>query len=71
MSFSAFLFWPDLSSVKIFEKMWTTLAQFISCERVEEQKITRVRPREGHVAHVCKISASISQKRRGHLDFCA
>ena len=26
---------------------------------------------QGHIKHVCKISASTSRKRRGHLDFCA
>ena len=27
--------------------------------------------RQGHIKHVRKISGSISQKRRGHLEFCA
>ena len=35
------------------------------------KKKTGVRPRDGHVEHVCKKSGSISQKRHGHLAFCA
>ena len=27
--------------------------------------------RQRHIKHACKISGSNSQKRRGHLDFCA
>ena len=30
-----------------------------------------VRPRDGHVEHVCTASGSIPRKRRGHLEFCA
>ena len=32
-------------------------------------KKTRVRPRDGHAEHVCKISGSIFQKQRRRLDF--
>ena len=30
-----------------------------------------IRSRDGHVEYVCKISGSISWKRRGHSNFCA
>ena len=36
-----------------------------------KQKKRPYRARQGHIQHVCKISGSNSQKRRGHLDFCA
>ena len=32
---------------------------------------SEVGSRDGHVEHVCKSSASICKRRRGHLDFCA
>ena len=35
----------------------------------KEKKVPDVRPRDGHVEHLCKISGSISQTRRGHLNF--
>ena len=66
-----FFFPPDFSSIKIFREKWTTLAQLFSAKKETKKIYTHVRPRDGHVEHVCKIAGSISHKRRGHLDFCA
>ena len=48
-----------------FSEKWTTLSPNIF-DKKEEKKKTGVGPRDGHAKHVCKISASISQQRRGH-----
>ena len=65
--FFLFLFCsPDFSSVKIFRKILTTLAQIFSAKK---KKKRRSDLGMGYVEHVCKIQGSISQNRHGHLDF--
>ena len=48
------VFLHDFSSVDIIWEIWTPLDQIHSGQKTE------VRPRDGHVEHVCKISGSIS-----------
>ena len=67
-------FLSDFSSVKFIFENVAQLRPNLFGEKKEEKKNnkkTEARPRDGHLEHVCKISASISQKRRGHLTFCA
>ena len=61
------IFLPDFLSVEIFRIMWSTLAHFF--RRKHTHTRPKVRPWDGHVEDDCKISASISKRRRGHLDF--
>ena len=65
-----FFFLSDFSLVMIFWKRWPTLDQDVSAKKKKNPPPT-VRPRNGHVEHVCQKSGSISQKQRGHLDLCA
>ena len=37
----------------------------------KKRKTHSTKALQGHIKHVCKISGSNSQKRRGHLDFSA
>ena len=60
------LFMPDFLSLKISRKTWTTFPQLFMAKNEKEKKPVRLR--HGHAEHVCKISRSISQKRRGHVD---
>ena len=38
---------------------------------IKDRKPQSRKARQGHIEHVRKNSGSISQERRGHLDFCA
>ena len=65
------VFLSDFLPVKIFWKMWPTLDQTFSAKiKLKLSPPRKIRPRDGRVEHVCKISGTISQKRRGHLDVC-
>ena len=61
---------PDLPYTNSFWKVWNSFDETYSAENTNKQK-TKLRPRDRHIEHVFKSSGSISQNRRGHLDFCA
>ena len=42
--------------------MWPTLNDFFSAKKTNKKTLLEVRPRDGHVEHVCKISGSVSLK---------
>ena len=51
--------WRDFSSVKIIWKMWTSLDQLKTFGgKKKQENPPEVRPRNGHIQHVCKISES-------------
>ena len=63
---------PDVIFFFIQSRFWENvdhLSPIIFGEKGKRKEPSWVRPRYGHVNHVCKISGLISQKRRGHFDF--
>ena len=74
----AFLFcfcFLDFSTVVSLGEMWSTLEPSFSAKKAGDypppSSPPEVRPRDGHLEHVCKISWATSQKRPGYFYFCA
>ena len=53
----------------IVRDIWVLRDATYPAKIMGKKKSTKVR--QGHIKHVRKISGSITQKRRGHLDVCA
>ena len=71
MGFFCFLFFAsEIWEVEFFGDIWVLVGPTFSAKKKEGKKKHSQRARQGHIKHVCKISGSNSQKRRGHLDFC-
>ena len=66
-----FFFYLILRQLTFLGKCGPSYDQLFSAKEKRRPPPPEVRPRDGHVEHVCKTSGFISQKRRGHFDFWA
>ena len=64
-----FVFSPDIWGLAL--NIWVLKGPAFPAKKNITKTKHSQKARQGHIKHVCKISGSISQKWRGHLDFCA
>ena len=69
--FCFFVFFARYLGFRIFWDIWVVRDPAFPVQKKKRKETHFSKARQGRIKHMSKISESISQKRRGHLDFCA